>query len=212
VRVSRAQAAANRDRVLDVAGRLFRERGFDGVGVADIMAAAGLTHGGFYGQFQSKDDLAGQACARVGEASAERWEALRAADPDGALQAIVASYLSKRQCDDPANGCLLSSVAVDVSRRKWPLQSVFTRGLTRLVDILRSVVPGRTEAGRRERALVTLSGMVGAVILARAVDDRQLGDEIIAAATKAFGGAEPVRASNLDRHAEPAAAQPGRSS
>jgi TetR/AcrR family transcriptional repressor of nem operon len=188
LRVSRAQAAANRDRVLDVAGRLFREKGFDGVGVVDIMAEAGLTHGGFYGQFQSKDDLAAQACARVGEASAERWEALRAADPERALAAIVASYLSNRQCDDPGNGCLLSSVAVDVSRRKGPLQTVFTRGLVRLLDILKSVVPGRTEPAKRERALATLSGLVGAVILARAIDDRQLGDELIAAVTKAFGG------------------------
>src|SRR3981081_147115 len=73
MKVSREQAAANRERIVEVAGKLFRERGFDGIGVADLMKAAGLTHGGFYGHFKSKDDLAAQACGRVLAHSSQRW-------------------------------------------------------------------------------------------------------------------------------------------
>src|SRR5918995_2146585 len=78
MRVSRERAAENRDRIIDAAGRLFRERGFDGIGVANLMKAAGLTHGGFYGHFESKEDLEVQACARGLARSSERWNAVTA--------------------------------------------------------------------------------------------------------------------------------------
>jgi TetR/AcrR family transcriptional regulator, transcriptional repressor for nem operon len=90
MKVSREQAAENRARVIEVAGRLFREKGFDGVGVADIMKGAGLTHGGFYGQFASKDDLAIKACAQTLDRSVARWTRLAASDDP--LAAIVTSY------------------------------------------------------------------------------------------------------------------------
>ena len=191
MRVSREQAAENRSRVLKVAGHLFREHGLDGVGVADIMGAAGLTHGGFYGQFASKDELAYEACDGLVEGSAEKWERLRAADPDGALAAIVSAYVSPQQCDDPGSGCLLATLPVDVARRKGPIRSLFTAGLSRLVGILASVMAGGSEAARREDAFATMSGLVGAVILARAVDDPELSREITDAAVKRFGAGWP---------------------
>ena len=87
MRVSREQAAENRDRIIDVAGRLFRERGFDGIGVANLMKAAGLTHGGFYGHFESKEDLEVQACARVLARTSERWNAVAANAAEAPLDA-----------------------------------------------------------------------------------------------------------------------------
>jgi TetR/AcrR family transcriptional regulator, transcriptional repressor for nem operon len=97
MRVSRERAAENRDRIVDVAGRLFRERGFDGIGVANLMKAAGLTHGGFYGHFASKEDLEVQACARALAQSTETWRAMAAKDPEVPLKG------SNRQIGRPAD-------------------------------------------------------------------------------------------------------------
>ena len=107
MRVTRKQAAANREKVLDVAGTLFRERGFDGIGVADIMKRAGLTHGGFYGQFASKDDLAAEATARVfGKAG---WQERQTGKADPSFGDVVRGYLSPRHRDDPGTGCWLAA-------------------------------------------------------------------------------------------------------
>ena len=195
MRVSREQATQNRIRVVEAAGKLFRERGLDGVGVADIMGAAGLTHGGFYGQFGSKDELAAEACARALNCSGENWDALVRGRPDAALAAIVESYLSAGHRDDCGTSCLVPSLAVDVSRRDGPVRRIFTDGLNRLAAVLARVVPGQTEAARREKALATMASLVGAVVLARAVDDPSLSDEILAATARVIGaGAVPPRA------------------
>src|SRR3954466_13018807 len=105
MKVSREQAAENRERIVQAAARLFRERGFDGIGVADLMSEAGLTHGAFYGQFESKEDLAAQACARALEQSAAKWDrALAGQKPEDGLKAYVSGYLSQRHVNDPGHG------------------------------------------------------------------------------------------------------------
>src|SRR5271170_4176558 len=106
MKVSRAQAAENRERILDVATRLFRERGIDGIGVADLMQAAGLTHGGFYGHFKSKDDLAVQACRRAFARSAESWASVVENTSGDPLASICRQYVSERHRDAPGRGCL----------------------------------------------------------------------------------------------------------
>src|SRR5258708_17836212 len=110
MRGRREKAAENRERIVDTAYRLFREKGFDGVGLDAIMKGAGLTHGGFYGHFGSKDDLAAEAVARALERSAEK----RSGHTN--LTDLVSEYLSERHCGDPANGCALSSLCVDIFR------------------------------------------------------------------------------------------------
>ena len=189
MRVTREQAAENRDRVLDAAGLLFCQQGFDAVGVAEVMKAAGLTHGGFYGQFASKDDLAVEVCARVAERSAARWEHLKNLNGDEPLAAIVASYLSTRHRNEAGSGCLMSTLAGDVARKGGAVRATFTTGVRRLLGVMTSVMPGRAERARREAALATMAGLVGAVVLSRAVDDAALSEEILAAARKAFGAA-----------------------
>jgi TetR/AcrR family transcriptional regulator, transcriptional repressor for nem operon len=178
VRVSREQATKNRDLIVDTASRLFRERGFDGIGVADLMKGAGLTHGGFYGHFESKDDLAAEACGRALAKAAAKWEASLGDGGEG-LADIVEKYLSERHRDSPGSGCLVAALGADVARRDAPVRRSFTEGLMMLVDALTRHVTGSSKAAKRRRALATFAEMVGAVILSRAVNDRKLSKEIL---------------------------------
>ena len=193
MRVSKEQAAENRRRIVEVAGALFRERGFNGIGVADLMKEAGLTHGGFYGHFASKDDLAAEACAGAMAASAQRWEGRVVAGDDG-LSALVTAYLTPAHRDNPAGGCPIAGLGVDAARQGGTARRAFTAGLRPFIELLDRLVPGWSAAARRKAALATLSGMVGALILARAVDDPALSEEILDAARTAFAAPDADRA------------------
>jgi TetR/AcrR family transcriptional repressor of nem operon len=182
MKVSREQATANRERIVEVAGKLFRENGFDGIGVADLMKAAGLTHGGFYGHFKSKDDLAGEACSRAMARASEKWAALVRMSPGDARAQIVKQYLTESHCDGPGKGCLFAALGSDVGRQERPIRRAFREGLARLVEVLAKVTPGRTRAAKHRQALADMAQMVGAVVLARAADDRTLAKEILNAA------------------------------
>jgi len=183
--VSREAAAATRERILEVAGTLFRERGFDGIGVADIMKRAGLTHGGFYGHFASKDDLAAEITGRV--VSREGWMQRLSGKANPSLKDVVRGYLTTRHRDDPGTGCLFAALGSDVARQPTAVRRAFTDGLKNRVDALRELIPGRSAAARRRQALATISGMVGALMLSRAVDDPKLSADILDAAAAAFG-------------------------
>jgi len=184
VRVSREEAAATRERILEVAGTLFRERGFDGIGVADIMKRAGLTHGGFYGHFASKDDLAAEITGRV--VSRDGWMQRLSGKANPSLKDVVRGYLTARHRDDPGTGCLFAALGSDVVRQPAAVRRAFTEGLKNRVDALRELIPGRSAAARRRKALATMSGMVGALMLSRAVDDPELSADILDAAAAAF--------------------------
>ncbi|KQU00895.1 TetR family transcriptional regulator [Methylobacterium sp. Leaf469] len=175
-RVSQEQAKLNRQRVVEVAAALFRERGLHGVGVADIMASAGLTHGGFYGQFANKDALA-----------AEAFDSALAEDRRGEVDAIVVTYLSLAHVRSPGKGCPLAALANDVSREApgSPIRARFTQGVERLASILADLTPKASRERRRQRALATLATLVGAVVLARAIDDETLANDLIQAAQAA---------------------------
>lgn len=181
MKVSREEAAANRERIIDVAGRLFREKGLDGIGVADLMKGAGLTHGGFYGHFKSKDDLAAQAAARALSDSARIWKALLEKPVDDPFAAVVKSYLSEAHRDATGLGCTFAALGADAARRGRSLRQVFGDGLEALTGILAGLVPGRSKAEKRKRSLAAMSQMVGALVLARSVNDRELADEILRA-------------------------------
>ncbi|MBP2296533.1 TetR/AcrR family transcriptional regulator [Azospirillum rugosum] len=191
MRVSREKAAENRRRIVDVAGALFREKGFNGIGVADLMKEAGLTHGGFYGHFASKDDLAAEACATAMSGAAERWATLAEEKPAEALATLTGNYLSARHRDNITRGCPIATLGGDVVRQPEPVRRAFTDGLRPFIDVLTRLLPGETEEERRAEALAALSEMVGAVILARAVDDPELSDAILAAAAN-HGPAVPL--------------------
>jgi TetR/AcrR family transcriptional repressor of nem operon len=185
MRVTRKQAVANREKVLDVAGTLFRERGFDGIGVADLMKRAGLTHGGFYGQFASKDDLAAETTARVlGRAG---WQERLTGKADPSFGEVVRAYLSPRHRDNPGTGCLLAAVGSDAARQPRAVRRAFTDGFGARIAALMKLVQGRSQAARRKKALATWASLVGALILSRAVDDPALSDEILEAMATELG-------------------------
>ena len=185
MRVTREQAAANRDRIVKVASALFRQHGIDGIGIADIMRAAGLTHGGFYGHFASKDELAAEAFAY---ALRERWgNGASDAPSQRSIGTVVRGYLSPNHRRDLAHGCPLAALGSDIVRQPRTVRRAFTTGLRSSIERLRRLMPGRSAAEQRKQALATSAGLVGALILSRAVDDPALSDEILAAASTAFG-------------------------
>src|SRR5437867_12075761 len=117
MKVSREQAAYNRERIVEAAAQLFRERGFEGIGVADLMKEAGLTHGGFYGHFSSKEDLIAEASARALTRSLALWSKLAERGSGDRLSAIAGAYLTSTHRDDPGAGCVLAALGPDVSRQ-----------------------------------------------------------------------------------------------
>ena len=188
MRVSREQFTENRQRILEVAAKLFREKGFEGIGLDGIMEEAGLTHGGFYGHFASKADLAEQACAAAVGRSTDKWEAMARARPETGLAEIARSYLSKRHRDQPGSGCVFAALGGEVARRSDGVRATVTKGVQAQLGILERVADGRSKSERREQAIATLSGLVGAMVVARLVDDPALSNEILTVAAAAFGG------------------------
>jgi TetR/AcrR family transcriptional regulator, transcriptional repressor for nem operon len=182
MKVSREQAASNRERIVETAAQLFRERGFEGIGVADLMKEAGLTHGGFYGHFSSKEDLIAEASVRALTQSLALWGKLAERTPDDPLSAIAEAYLTSRHRDDPGAGCLLAALGPDVSRQGPPVRRAVTDYVRSACDLLAKLVPGKSRAARRQKAISTYATMVGALVMARAVDDRALSQEILDAA------------------------------
>lgn len=180
MRVSSEQANRNREHVVEVAGAEFRKHGFDGIGVADLMKAAGLTHGGFYNNFASKDALAAEAVTRVfAETTARMREAATgAADP---LAAAVGLYLSPRHRDSLEAGCAIAALSQDAARGSEPLRQAFEAGISGYLDLL--VDLARVPRGK---AMAIYATMVGALSLSRTVLDRALSDEILASAAAAI--------------------------
>lgn len=169
MKVSREQMGENRRRILDAAGRLFRDRGFEAVTVAEVMREAGLTHGGFYGHFRSKDDLIAAALA----------ELVVASEPGPlALPAFAARYLSPAHRDDPASGCPVAALASDTIRQAPEARAAMTEGLRR--QIARLTDGAAEPESARQAAIGSWAAMVGAMILARMSDDPALSDEVLA--------------------------------
>ncbi|MEI2298495.1 TetR/AcrR family transcriptional regulator [Ensifer sp. MJa1] len=186
MRVSRAQAEENRRTVIDVASRLFRQKGFDGIGLNDLMKGAGLTQGGFYKQFESKDDLIVQASAKALEKGAANWTGVVAKAARKPLYALLRFYLSPRHIQEKADGCALAALAPEAARRDPALRQAFEVGINRHLDILDELVSPVAGQELRDRSIVALSTMVGALTLARAVDDEQLSKRFLQAAAESL--------------------------
>ena len=171
MRVSRIQAAENRETVINVASRLFRERGFDGIGLKDLMEAAGLTQGGFYKQFASKEDLVAQASRRALESATLRWSAATAENPEDPLGAVIAFYLSADHREEKMDGCPVVALGADAARQGSDVKASFEAGIKAYLELLERLIAEPDGEGPNGKAMVILSTMVGALTLSRVVND-----------------------------------------
>ncbi|MDI7862168.1 TetR/AcrR family transcriptional regulator [Rhizobiaceae bacterium n13] len=185
MRPTREQAKENRQRILDAAGRLFRENGIHSVGVDAVMKGAGLTHGGFYGHFKSKGDLTAEAMSNVMRQAFEQ-------EPEyTSLEDFASVYLSGEHRDGAGVGCVMAALAPEIARlpegERGSISDYIRKRITQ-IEHLQAASGGKPD---RARAIADLSSLVGALVMARAVDDKELSDEILAQtrAALANGGA-----------------------
>jgi TetR/AcrR family transcriptional repressor of nem operon len=184
MRVSRVQAAENRQTVIDVASRLFREHGFDGIGLKDLMEGAGLTQGAFYKQFASKKDLAAQASLRAMESATQRWSVVAAANPEDPLGAAMALYLTKGHREERKDGCPLVALGSDAARQGPEVKASFEAGIRTHLELLSQLVSTADDAKRDSKAMAVLSTMVGALMLSRVVNDPDLAQSFLDSAVE----------------------------
>lgn len=178
VRYPRGHKEKTREQIVETAARAFREEGVSGVGIGELMGRAGLTHGGFYAHFPSKDALVGAACSRAADQAWEQMNELVASAPPGEeLAAFIRGYVSRRHRDDPGSGCLMPSLGGEMPRHGPEVRAAFTAQIRRVLANLQSLLPDTPD--REDRAVALATGMAGAVMLARAVDDPALSDRIL---------------------------------
>jgi TetR/AcrR family transcriptional repressor of nem operon len=170
MKVTREQVAEHRRRILEAASQLFRLKGFDDVTVAEVMQRAGLTHGGFYGHFSSKHDLIVQTLAHcLPDANDEPFD----------LKVYMAHYLSAEHRDNPGDGCPFAALASHVHRQGREARTIMSEGARVLIDRMIGVGPASDRMTPGESIIGSWAAMVGAMILARAVEDRDLSDRIL---------------------------------
>jgi TetR/AcrR family transcriptional repressor of nem operon len=175
--------------VINVASRLFRERGFDGIGLKDLMEGAGLTQGGFYKQFASKEDLAVEASRRALESASDRWSDAAAQNPDDPLGAVIAFYLSGDHREEKMDGCPIVALGSDAARQGPDVKAAFEAGIKAHLEVLGRFIAesgGKASSGKTSsgKAMAILSTMVGAVTLSRVVNDPDLAQALLDAAVE----------------------------
>jgi TetR/AcrR family transcriptional repressor of nem operon len=190
MKVTKEQAAATREQILDEAAKLFRERGFTGIGVAELMQSIGLTHGGFYGHFSSKEELMAKACQRAVSTMLDEWKRAVDAAPGKSLAAITVPYLSTQHRDRSGTGCLMAALGPEVSRQATPVRQAVTTCLGSVLEFLTRLTPGRAAAAKRRKAIATFATMVGALVIARAVNDESLSEEILKVVSASLASTE----------------------
>jgi TetR/AcrR family transcriptional repressor of nem operon len=191
---SASHKARTRARIVEAAARAFRERGVEAVAIADVMRAAGLTHGGFYAHFPNKEALVAEATASGLRDSRRAFVAeAAAANPEAPLREIIRRYVSRYHRDHPAEGCVMPALAAEIAREPGEARHAFTVALEEFAAALVDYIPGATSEARHDTALALVAGMAGAVALARAIDDPDLSDRMLLAArrfyTQAYAGA-----------------------
>ncbi|MEQ1576174.1 MAG: TetR/AcrR family transcriptional regulator [Hyphomicrobium sp.] len=183
MRVSKLQAAENRERILKEASRLIRERGISGTGVDALTEAAGMTHGSLYSQFGSKERLIEDAVAYAIAAKGQEMSEVFA------VSDYISKYLSAKHRDMPGGGCPIAALCCEIPRQSKGVRDRFTAGLRAII----SQLSGRMECEikprqRDDKALAAIASLVGAIVLARAVNDPTLSDDILRATKKRLGG------------------------
>jgi len=182
-RTAPTRKEATHERIVETAARAIRRSGYGGTGVADIMKEAGLTHGGFYAHFASREAMLAEAADRAGaEGMAAVARIAAAAPPEQALQAMARAYLSKAHVENVETGCGVAALCSETPRQAPEVRRAATRRIKEMIDLVARQSPDWGQPGAHEHALVTVATLVGALVLARAVDDQRLSDALCEAA------------------------------
>lgn len=201
MKISKEQMAEHRESIIDSAARGFREKGFEGISVVDLMKEAGLTHGGFYNHFVSKDELICLAIARSFDQMTARWEGYIKRFKADPISAIIDGYLSERHLQHPETGCVVAALATETAKQAAPVKAAMASGIERLLHLLEQHVSGRTLAQRRARAVSMLSQMTGAMILARSQDNPSLAKEFLQVSSDSLTRKPAKNAHGVANHA-----------
>jgi TetR/AcrR family transcriptional regulator, transcriptional repressor for nem operon len=186
MRYSREHKLETHARIVKKASVRLREKGAHGIGVADLMKDAGLTHGGFYAHFDSREALVIEAFAHAMDRSTERWRKLtEQAPPEKRLATIVNSYLTATHRDDPGHGCAVPTLGAEIARESPKTRRAFAAKLEQMIDMLAAQIPDVPRKAARKQATATIATMMGTLVLARIAGSGEFSDEILGAGREA---------------------------
>ena len=211
MRYSREHKLETHARIVKKASVRLREKGVHGVGVADLMKDAGLTHGGFYAHFDSREALVIEAFTHAMDRGTERWRKLaEATPPDRRLKTIVESYLTPLHRDDPGHGCAIPTLGAEIARESPRTRKAFAARLEQMIDMLAAQIPDLPRKAAREQAMATIATMMGTLVLARIAGSGEFSDEILDAGRDAALG-RPTSPKRVTKKSAPRkAASPAR--
>jgi TetR/AcrR family transcriptional repressor of nem operon len=176
---SKAQKAKTHERIVKLASKRFREEGLAGVGIAELMKEAGLTVGGFYKHFDSRDDLVAEAVSSAFGGWKRRVEAAKSAGAPVSYEKLIGEYLNEAHRDNPGTGCAFSALAPEIARSDKRTRALTSEQVRNDIQLIATLLPGRDKRTARSRAILIFSALVGAMSLARAVSNEALSREIL---------------------------------
>jgi len=176
---SKAEKATTHKRIVKIASKRFREEGLTGVGIAELMKEAGLTVGGFYKHFASRDDLVAEAVSSASGVLKRQMDAAATGGPPLSYARLIDDYLSESHRDNPGTGCAFSALAGDIARSDRRTRALASERIRNALHSIADLLPDKDEQAARSNAILTFSALVGAMSLARAVSDEALSREIL---------------------------------
>jgi TetR/AcrR family transcriptional repressor of nem operon len=209
MRYSREHKLETHARIVKKASVRLREKGAHGIGVADLMKDAGLTHGGFYAHFDSREALVIEAFSYAMDRSTERWRRLaEATPPEKRLAAIVDAYLTSLHRDDPGHGCAVPTLGPEIARESPKTRKAFAAKLEQMIEMLADQVPELPRKAARKQATAAIATMIGTLVLARIAGSGEFSDEILAAGRDAALGRAAASTSRVRKSAVKKADRP----
>jgi TetR/AcrR family transcriptional repressor of nem operon len=208
MRYSREHKLETHARIVKKASVRLREKGAHGVGVADLMKEAGLTHGGFYAHFDSRDALVIEAFGYAMDRGTERWrKVMEQTPPEKRFSTIVESYLTPLHRDDPGNGCAIPTLGAEIARESPKTRRAFAAKLEQMIDMMADQIPGVPRRAARKQAMATLATMMGTIVMSRIAGTGEFSDEILDAGREAVLGRAASAKKPVSRKAAAAARQ-----
>jgi TetR/AcrR family transcriptional repressor of nem operon len=205
MRYSREHKLETHARIVKKASVRLREKGAHGIGVADLMKDAGLTHGGFYAHFDSREALVIEAFAYAMDRGRERWRKLaEATPPDKRLATLVASYLTPLHRDDPGNGCAVPTLGAEIARESPKTRRAFAAKLEQMIELIGDQIPDVARKTARKQAIATLATMMGTIVMSRIAGTGEFSDEILEAGREAALARAPAKKPASGKPANPA--------